>query len=720
MTTARGAARRLEISPGRQGNGNPQRIVDSPGLVAQAFYRNFGITGEIRTKPSERALNALPSAQLLPNSETAKAVVSLSEEPLAQIQFCGPSYASQSPTADAEVCRNLYPELIEGSGKGQYALYPTPGLQTLVNLGINQPVDAMPIMLGASRPAQYRLFAICGTAFIELTLIGGVWATVTIGNFASNNTHKVFWAYGNRAITMVVDGTLYYFLDSGTFGSIPAATFGGAGFTVTQTAYVDGFFLALVANVGAAANQIYASAPLDPTTWPGASTAIVSVFPDGVLSMIVNQRQPWLLGQTASVVYFNSGNSPFPLDVIAGSYIEAGCVAAAAVAKMDNSLFWLDADQRGQAIVRRANGYTPQRVSNHAVEFAMQGYPRIDDAYAYAYQDQGHSFYVLTFPSANSGNGATWVYDVATNMWHERSFLNNKGVLQAHRSRCHVTLVPYDTNTATRSMPIHLVGDSQATGNIYQMQIPAPNGSGGWNFATDFGNPIQRVRRAPVINIEQEWMTYSEFSLDVETGLGPIPPLTGASTSQPVMYLADSTGVIWSVTIPDGGGSFVTTPGGTGPAETVILNDSTTNTTSRQLGVTTLGVVTATIVTFLGAYPQTFKMATSGSLLQTGIQVQSSNFIQILTPSVASRDPQIMLRFSKDNSHTWSNYFNLGAGQAGNYLKRVVHRRMGRARQMTFEVSSSEPIPIRIVNAYLRATSYGPEERLVRKLGKSA
>jgi len=43
--------------------------------------------------------------------------------------------------------------------------------------------------------------------------------------------------------------------------------------------------------------------------------------------MIVNQRLLWLLGQTASTVYYDSGNSPFPLDVVSGSYMEQGCGA---------------------------------------------------------------------------------------------------------------------------------------------------------------------------------------------------------------------------------------------------------------------------------------------------------------------------------------------------------------------------------------------------------
>lgn len=62
-----------------------------------------------------------------------------------------------------------------------------------------------------------------------------------------------------------------------------------------------------------------------------------------------------------------------------------------------------------------------------------------------------------------------------------------------------------------------------------------------------------------------------------------------------------------------------------------------------------------------------------------------------------------------------------GAGQAGKYGARVVFRRLGRARQRLYEVRVSDPIAWRFVSAYLKASpAYQPEERLARKLAKSA
>jgi hypothetical protein len=117
-------------------------------------------------------------------------------------------------------------------------------------------------------------------------------------------------------------------------------------------------------------------------------------------------------------------------------------------------IFWLALDERGTAIAKRANGYTGQRVSTHATEFAWQQYATVSDAVAYTYQENGHSFWVIRFPTAK----ATWVYDISTGYWHQRGFWQG-GQFTADRSTSHMFFNGQ-----------HLVGD-WATGNIYQQSM---------------------------------------------------------------------------------------------------------------------------------------------------------------------------------------------------------------------------------------------------------
>lgn len=674
---------------------------------------------------------------------------------MARFGFVGPSYTSQSMNVDAERCCNMYPETVEGQGKSQYALYPTPGLKLAVTLPTGLPVCGM-IQVPGTTGGSYRTFAVSGTGFYEIIGSPGIGFGFTLrGTMSAGNPAQVpgqvSMAYGaaTGGIGMLIasGGAAYSFLLASNTFAVAVTGLSSVG----KVGYCDGFFIA----TAAPGNTVVASSPLDPTTWPGTSTAQISVFPDFISDMVVNQRQVWFFGQTASVVYYDSGNSPFPFDVIQGSYIEHGAAQGSGSAivgitaqKLDNSIFWLGVSQLGQGIVWRANGYTPQRISNHAVEFAMQRYAAdgnsispfggngIQDAVAYTYQDQGHAFYVLYFPSANSGRGATWVYDVATGMWHERFFLNPvDGKEYAHRSQCHALITD-----ATNNPLAHLVGDWQSTGNIYQMQIPtfntgASSGGGGggddhgatyWDFADDFGNPIQRVRRAPYISTEKEWIVHREFQLDMETGIGPIPAIPVTSRAPNVLYLENSTGTVFAVSIIDPGNIHVSTVGvpANAPLANVTLNSGGL-TYQLQIFGTFFGNPRFVQIPTAYDLPESFPMATSGgnqSGLYVGASLGDGLFIASVIPSKQTyRGPEVILRWSDDSGHTWKYNLYQDTGLAGAYQQRVRFSRLGRSRQRIYQVDWTDPVPFRIVDAYVKADQdYTPQKRLVKKLAETA
>ena len=419
-----------------------------------------------------------------------------------------------------------------------------------------------------------RTFSVVDNSFLECFSSG---ATTTWGTVA-DDALPVTMAASPQQLLLGSAGTAYVFdLTTNTLTAIPGATFSGP---VSIVGICDDFFIAVIVN----SKEFYVSAPLNANDWVTNGSAIVSVFPDNIIGMLVDHREIWFWSDTQSVVYYDSGNI-FPFDVVPGGFIEAGIAAKSSPVQLDNTVFWLGADARGQCVVWRGYGYTPQRVSNHAVEFAMQGYSKVSDAVAFSYQDQGHQFYVLYFPTPSK----TWVYDTLTQMWHER------GYYQA--SLGNFTAARYWNHTFNFGK--HLVGD-WASNTIYEMHIPVANGST-WDFADDAGTPIRRVRRAPHISKEQKYQFFSELQVYVETGLGPIPPLE------------------------DGAGN--------------------------------------------------------------------------------PRAPQMMLRWSNDGGHSWSNSYTRDCGQAGQFSTRVRWLRLGQARDRIFEISCSDPVPMRIIDAYLESTS---------------
>jgi hypothetical protein len=63
--------------------------------------------------------------------------------------------------------------------------------------------------------------------------------------------------------------------------------------------------------------------------------------------------------------------------------------------------------------------------------------------------------------------------------------------------------------------------------------------------------------------------------------------------------------------------------------------------------------------------------------------------------------PQVMLRWSDDGGHTWSNESWASAGKIGQRSARVVWRRLGRSRDRVFEVVVSDPVKWVMLDAYL-------------------
>ena len=792
---------------------------------------------------------------------------------MARFDFCGGSYTAQAVNADCQRCVNLYPEVNEsGDGRSKMVLNPTPGIAKIAAFG------------GSPRgQLEYngRLFVVADTQLYEITqTIGGtgmpiVVSTAVRGTNLANDGLPASMAASQTQLLIASGGSVYLLiLATNAFSQVAATNFtlatGPA--PVKQVAFCDSFFLALIANSG----TVCISNVFDASSWNLNGQIVVSVFPENIVGMKVDHRQLWLRGNKKTVVYYASGSINV-FDVVPGGFIEQGGAAAFACDSVDNSIFWIGQDDKGDRVAWRATGYNASRISTHATELAWQKYPKASDAVSYAYQRFGHSFWVVLYPSANNGNGATWVYDVATNLWHERDFLNEtSGASMGHPSWNH----SFWNGT-------HIVGDWRSS-NLYQMDD---------SFLTNAGVPIVRVRRAPHISTELEVMKHTRFELDMETGLGPEPPLQTGGGTPTVLTLQDSSAGLWALTVKDTGllqtaqiqasntlatdtftranenplnpanwsilvgsglqivsntcrsattslsgelytgvvfpsdqfcqvqaasvnnadvysillilrgtdtsnysmavvgvpgtqtvsifknvagvnntlagpvaitvangdvfkftavgtqltgyrngvqvcsavdGSIVSgkpglsifsnpatdvqltnfsAGGATGAGPAIFLNIGAS---TWQLGVTTAGLLTTTNVAFSASNPTIITMVAPGSawdlsVTSAGLLQTSQNF------TTFARGPLVWLRFSDDGGHTWSNAQPRDAGQAGQYKVRVRWARLGRARIRTYEISCSDPIAFRIVDAYVNSQpGYAPSERLTRQYQKVA
>ena len=70
--------------------------------------------------------------------------------------------------------------------------------------------------------------------------------------------------------------------------------------------------------------------------------------------------------------------------------------------------------------------------------------------------------------------------------------------------------------------------------------------------------------------------------------------------------------------------------------------------------------------------------------------------------------PQVMLRWSDDGGHTWSNEHWQTMGGIGEYYTRVFWRRLGmtgKLRDRVYEISGTDPVKIAIMGAELHVSA---------------
>ena len=434
----------------------------------------------------------------------------------------------------------LYPgQTIQGAGVSANTMITALGnasvlSQSIAAGGTGYAVNDTVTVLGGvygTTPATYTVSTVSAGVVTGLTLTNA-------GSYTSQPTNNVSTSSSGAGTGLTL--TLTFGTGSGGTGTYPISasqtisseTMYALNFTVipsTDGAFTGGDSIDIVDNYFVYnrpnTQQWAASTPLSPIT-PALSFSSKDGAPDNLVSLIVDHREVYLLGENSSEVWVDVGSFPFPFQRIPGTSTQHGIAAKFSVSRLGNSFAYLSRNNRGQAEIMMMNGYVPTRISTHAVEQTLLN-DYIDDAIAWTYQQEGHECYVISFPTLD----LTWVYDISTTMWHKWLAIDNTNTYHRHRGNC-----------AALFKGLNYVGDYD-NGIIYLLD---PS-----NY-TDNGQEIRRLRRAPhlVTDLQREYL--EELQIQFQPGIGltgitqPLNNETVGANPQAMLRWSNDGGSTWS------------------------------------------------------------------------------------------------------------------------------------------------------------------------------
>lgn len=410
------------------------------------------------------------------------------------VPIVGGAYADESKPWSSQDAVNWIPEVAERpQGRSDSMLRGAPGLVTFVDGLAPAPVrglhDVEGLLLGVVGTTLYR-FDVDG----QPSLIGTVPGTslVSIAHNQIDSGHEVIVANGQA-------GYLYN-TRTGSFGQISDPGFPG----IRTADFCDGY----LTGTDPAGRFWFHSDLRQGAEYNTLDRYDAEAAPDKIVGHIVSHREVLVLGERSGQFFRNTGATTGTFQNANGTEMEVGLASPYAIARMDNTVYWLGSD----GIIYRLEGNQPRRVSLGPIEQALANCD-IRRAFAFTFEDRGHKVFYLTLP-----DGHTWGYDVWTNEWHRRE---SKGL-----SRWRI-------NALVKSGGQWIAGD-YANGKLYRLD---------WDVQDEDGATLDRRRVTGVLHDNQNALNFNGIDLVFDTGRAPRPRSFGPvriSGHLPGAFVGDS------------------------------------------------------------------------------------------------------------------------------------------------------------------------------------
>jgi len=350
-------------------------------------------------------------------------------------------------------------------------------------------VEPIPDATGVAYSTPSSVIWIGGDKFLESFAGGSIVITPTGSSATTYTVDEYIDAEHMTLVEAITDQTQSeYAIPTGPGGTLIQVL-------ATRGTFLDTYFIVQVPN-----SKTFAfSRQWDGKYWNPLEQSVKEGYPDNIAAIYSDHEELYLFGTHWSIeVWRNQGVAEAAGGFVRdpGAFVHAGCVAPWSIASVAGGLHFLGGDTRGRLVAYRLQGFQPVRISTHALEQLWSNYTTVWDAYGYAYSENGHEFWVLSFQSSD----ATFVYDATDQQWHDRATWDGTNWHKI-KARCH-----------TFVFNKHFVG-AWDTGIIYEQDQ---------DIFSDAGTAIRRMRVSSHLSNEEVNIIHHRLQLDAEvSGTAP-------------------------------------------------------------------------------------------------------------------------------------------------------------------------------------------------------
>lgn len=296
------------------------------------------------------------------------------------------TYQLREGPASNQQLWNMMAQIPSSESDQQFILVPTPGMVTQFS--------------GGSGPV--RGLVVLKNTISYFVSGGNIYTSTGVNAGAVDAAGDCSMATDGINILSVTNQRMFQ-----TTGGATTEITGGLPFVPSAVVYCSGYFVVLVAGSAewfiSGLNAITWD-PLDFATAEGGSTSVY-----GIASVHLDL---WFFAHNSTEVWALSGAADFPFQRQLGGFLEVGTVGSKTHCRFDNSIAWLGNDRK----FYRANGYTPEKISDPGLEDWLMNRV-ISDCIGMELVMNGQNCYMANFPS----EGRTWVYSGTTKSWFNMS-----------------------------------------------------------------------------------------------------------------------------------------------------------------------------------------------------------------------------------------------------------------------------------------------------------